>query len=48
MPDADRCSTGYVADRLHGVTVRVVAAAGDGYLVQVIGTYRAAGSLPTF
>ncbi len=33
---------------MRGVTVRVVEAAGDGYLVQVIGTYHAAGSLLTF
>lgn len=34
--------------RLRGVTVRVLETAGDGYLVQVIGTYRAAGPLPQF
>jgi len=34
--------------RLRGETVRVVAAVGDGDLVQVTGTYRAAGLPPTF
>lgn len=34
--------------QVQGVTVRVLEQAGDGYLVQVIGTYRAAGPLKVF
>lgn len=34
--------------RVRGVTVKVLGTAGDGYVVQVIGTYRAAGPLTQF